>query len=169
MKIVSSLAIQSLLLLFLTNSACAGVRNNDNDISISTMTSIVAWVEQATKVQIKQLPTISISNEKLQAALKEHGLQKALAAGAYLPGRVYISEDIWNKNSALSQSFIVHELVHHTQFLNHRHYPCSAAKEREAYMLQNQWLAEHNLPPLVSQKWIDHISSCSSSYLNANQ
>ena len=59
------------------------------------------------------------------------------------------------------QSYLVHELVHHAQLLSRKKYECDAAKEREAYTLQNKWLLEHGERPLVSNQWIEKISSCS--------
>jgi len=57
----------------------------------------------------------------------------------------------------------VHELVHHAQLLSRKEYPCHAAKEREAYMMQNQWLTEHGESEIVSQEWIDKVSACGTS------
>ena len=138
-----------------------GAVSDGEVISAETMAPLASWVEEATHTTMEALPIATASGTKLKTALALHGVQQARAAAAYLPGRIYISNMIWDPESIRSQSYIVHELVHHAQLVSRREYPCHAAKEREAYMLQNQWLAEHNQPPIVSQEWIDNISSCS--------
>jgi hypothetical protein len=55
---------------------------------------------------------------------------------------------------------LLHELVHHAQLYNGRHYACNNAKEWEAYTLQNAWLAEHDLPSAVSENWIAQMAQC---------
>ncbi|MDR3450376.1 MAG: hypothetical protein P4M15_11645 [Alphaproteobacteria bacterium] len=144
---------------------CGGARAEDGDIiDAATVTPLAGWVEHATGVHMQALPRTIASTEKLQSALAMEGVQKARAAAAYLPGRILISNAVWDPDSIRAQSYLVHELVHHAQLVSRRVYPCGAAKEREAYMLQNEWLKQHGEEPLVTQEWIDNISSCS----NAN-
>lgn len=127
----------------------------------STLVPLADWVGKATDVSIDILPSAVASDKKLQRALHIEDAQHAGAVGAYLSGRVIISNRVWDPSSLEAQSYLVHELVHHAQFISGRTYPCHAAKEREAYMLQSRWLTEHGLKPLVDQAWIDNISACS--------
>ena len=116
-------------------------------------------------VDMEMLPTVTISDRNLKRALRIEDVQKAGAVGAYLPGRITISPSVWDAQNdkvgiIAAQSYVVHELVHHAQFLSGRTYSCHAAKEREAYTLQNKWLAEHGHAPLVDAGWIDRMSAC---------
>jgi hypothetical protein len=147
-------------LLALTNSAFATV-SDGTTITNEMLVPLADWVEQATHVAIKSLPITLASNVRLIIALNLRGVQRANAAAAYLPGQIIISNTIWDPSSVRMQSYVVHELVHHAQLLSRKKYPCSAAKEREAYTLQNRWLVEHGEEPLVTPEWIDKISSCS--------
>ena len=141
----------------------SGVLADSDDATIipsETVAPLASWVEQATHTHMQALPRTIASSHKLQAALSLDGVQKARAAAAYLPGQIVISNVVWDPDSVRAQSYLVHELVHHAQLISRRVYPCHAAKEREAYMLQNEWLRQHGEEPLVTQEWIDHISSC---------
>lgn len=111
----------------------------------------------------------SVNTAQLEKALSLRSVSAAQAMGAYLLGRIYLREEAWNPESFRAQSYLVHELVHHIQLVSHRSYPCHAVKEREAYMLQNEWLQEHGQAPIVSQSWIDRISSCQGSDLGAHE
>ena len=149
------------LLMFAT-PVCASVSDGtkiDND----TLAPLASWVEDATHIKMKAMPITTASGSRLKNALGLKGVQQARAAAAYLPGQIVINNTIWDPESLIAQSYLVHELVHHAQLLSRKPYPCHAAKEREAYMLQNQWLAEHGEGPIVTQEWIDKISNCSSS------
>ena len=130
-------------------------------ISKAEMAPLAAWVAKATDVSITDvLPLAIASDAKLEKVLHVEDAQHAGAAGAYLPGRLIVSSTIWDSQSLEAQSYVVHELVHHAQFISGRTYACHAAKEREAYMLQGAWLKEHGMKPIVTQEWIDKMSSC---------
>lgn len=126
----------------------------------SEMAPLVAWVAHATHVNVSAQPIITASGRILKTALGLEGERQARAMAAYLPGQVIINNTIWDSESLSAKSYIVHELVHHTQLLSGRTYPCHEAKEREAYTLQNQWLVEHGEDPIVTQEWINKMSSC---------
>jgi hypothetical protein len=111
-------------------------------------------------VAIPVAPIATASGRTLKTALGLEGVQQARSLAAYLPGQIIINNIIWDPESLRSESYVVHELVHHAQLLSGRQYPCHAAKEREAYTLQNQWLTEHGDEPIVSQSWIDRMSAC---------
>ena len=129
-------------------------------VSPQTMAVLGHWVEEATHVNMDVLPVAIASDARLRTALRIDDVQRAGAAAAYLPGRIVISPAIWDETSIRAQSYIVHELVHHAQFISGRAYACHAAKEHEAYTLQNQWLAEKGQAPIVNQDWIDRMSTC---------
>lgn len=121
---------------------------------------LMEWVEARTNVRVPALPIVTASGTRLKTTLGLQGVQAARAMAAYIPGQVILNHVVWNRESVRSTSYLVHELVHHAQFFSEKQYACNNAKEREAYTLQNQWLAEQGEPPIVSQRFIDEISSC---------
>lgn len=142
--------------------------DDDTEIASDTIAPLASWVEQATQVPIPALPITTASGRRLKAVLRMTGVLNARAAAAYLPGQIVISNIMWDPESIRSQSYLVHELVHHTQLIGRKEYPCPAAREREAYMLQNQWLEAHGEEPLVAQEWIDRVASCAVISLSEN-
>lgn len=129
-------------------------------LSADVMAPLVSWVSKTTRVAIPAAPIATASGRILKTALGLEGVQQARSLAAYLPGQIIINNVIWDPESLRSQSYVVHELVHHAQLLSGRRYTCHEAKEREAYVLQNQWLTEHGEDPIVSQSWIDKMSAC---------
>ena len=155
----SSLLIFALFLLLFSRNAAAEV-DDGTAISSESLSPLAHWVEHATHIRIQTLPLAIASDRKLEKALHIENVQRAGAVGAYLPGQIIISSSIWDPDTIQAQSYVVHELVHHAQLIGGHVYPCNAAKEREAYMLQSRWLIEHGQKPIVDQAWIDSISSC---------
>lgn len=70
-------------------------------------------------------------------------------AGAFYPdtGMIEIAADI-DLTDPLGQSYLVHELVHHAQYMAgvQRRVRCPAALEREAYAVQAAFLRSRGLP-----------------------
>jgi hypothetical protein len=121
---------------------------------------IVSWVEHATGVRIRNLPTVTASHEMLKNSLGLEGVQRARSIAAYLPGRIIINSAVWDPGSLRAQSYIVHEMVHHAQTLSGRTFACHDAKEKEAYILQNRWLEEQGESPIYTDAFIARISDC---------
>jgi hypothetical protein len=158
----SNFALLAFCLFALTN--CADTSTADGTvIQPATVQPLANWVENATGVKMVALPITEASGMRLKTALGLEGVQQARAVAAYIPGQIIINNIIWDPQSLVSQSYLVHELVHHAQLLGGKVYPCSEAKEREAYTLQNKWLVEHGESPIVSEGWIDNISECKAS------
>jgi len=157
-----SIFILTLLMAFAVSAGAEAAVSDGAVIAPENLAPLAQWVEKATHVSLPVLPVAIASNRKLEKALRLEDAQHAGAVGAYLPGRILISNNVWDADSLVAQSYVVHELVHHAQFVSGRPYTCHAAKEREAYMLQSQWLIEHGQKPLVGQAWIDAMSSCAS-------
>ena len=55
----------------------------------------------------------------------------------YAAGVIYLRDDF---DLELMSHTLVHELVHHVQFVNARAYECHAAMEREAYTVMDKWV-----------------------------
>ena len=147
------------MLLGLSATAKAEV-NDGTMIEFSTLMPLASWVEKATNVKFSFLPIAVASDRKLERALRIEDVQRAGAVGAYVPGRLMISNEVWDPDSLQAQSYVVHELVHHAQWVSGRTYACNEAKEREAYVLQSRWLTEHGQKPLVDQAFIKKMATC---------
>lgn len=129
-------------------------------ISASTLAPLARWVENASHMKIHSLPIVTASGFRLKTSLGLEGVQQARSVAAYLPGQIIINNIMWDPESVRAKSYLVHEMVHHAQTLAGRRYPCHDAKEREAYILQNQWLVQHGEDPIYDQSWINEVSSC---------
>ncbi|HUY69239.1 MAG TPA: DUF6647 family protein [Alphaproteobacteria bacterium] len=158
---ISTITLLAFTMLAMANCADGGETADGTPIPATTVQPLAQWVEQQTDVKMPALPIVVASEQDLRHSLGLDAVQQARAVAAYIPGRVYIDNLVWDPNSVVSESYLVHELVHHAQLFDGKTYPCHAAKEREAYTLQNKWLAEHGEGPVVTESWIDRISSCS--------
>jgi hypothetical protein len=47
----------------------------------------------------------------------------------------------WSAATPVELSLLVHEVVHHLQAVHDQRFPCSAARERQAFDTQARWLA----------------------------
>ena len=54
--------------------------------------------------------------------------------------RTIFLSSIWTGTTAVDQSVLVHEMVHHLQNLGELKYECSKAREKLAYLAQDRWL-----------------------------
>ena len=177
------LMTSSLILLVLcANCTDKGGRSVSDSAVVpdGTQLSDAGLGQQSMHVDASSLPTVTVSGTELRKAealgrgseaifidnaivegpRELEAMHKEHAAAAYMPGRVLLSSSTWDPHSLRSQSYLVHELVHHAQFISGRQYPCRAAREREAYTVQNRWLVEPGGTPIVTEKFIDTISAC---------
>ena len=65
----------------------------------------------------------------------------------------------WSAEDKRQVSVLLHELVHHVQFLN-RDFECLQAAEWEAYQLQAKWLAGRGVEPGFDWLHIYFLSRC---------
>lgn len=130
----------------------------------SVVSTAQRWVEHKMGVSHSYPPpAVVISQQAL-----EHGghFHKDLArhdetiVGLYVPGAVVLSPDVWNPYSKPAVSYLIHEIVHHIQFMSGRRFACEDEREIEAYRLQNAWLAELGHPPLHDEGWVKARFSC---------
>ena len=121
---------------------------------------LMHWVAAKMQVSMSQLPKVYISRQMMIERIGHPQRQSAMARALYVPNMVVIDDEFWNAGDARTISFLVHELVHHAQYLSGKTYACNNAKEWEAYRLQNLWLAEYGLPAAVDEGWIAHMADC---------
>lgn len=57
---------------------------------------------------------------------------------------IFLAEG-WTGATPAERSILVHEMVHHLQYLGDVKYDCPAAREKPAYRAQNNWLHRHGL------------------------
>jgi hypothetical protein len=55
---------------------------------------------------------------------------------------IYLNE-CWTGATPAEVSVLVHEMVHHIQNMARLKYDCPAAREKPAYLAQNEWLGRH--------------------------
>lgn len=149
-----------LSLLTLANCAETSAVPDGAIIPPETIKPYADWVQQAMKVDMVSLPITTASGWRLKTSLGLVGTKEERVMAAYLPGQIILNNVAWDPRSLASQSYLVHELVHHAQLIGGKRYPCEAAKDREAYTLQNRWLVEHGDKPLISEDFINKISAC---------
>lgn len=149
-----------LLMLFLTLAGGQNAAAAPGEISPQITVPMMQWVAAYTGVNVATIPDIVASRELLVSKIGHPQRQSALARALYVPNLVVIDDEFWNAADIRVQSFLVHELVHHAQYVSGRVYACHRAKEWEAYRLQNLWLAQHGLPPAVDEGWIAQMAQC---------
>lgn len=164
-SIIITLSLLSIILLPVSSRAAV---EDGTTISQEQMKPLAEWVSKAMNVPMDALPHAIASGARLKTSLGLSGVQQARSMAAYLPGQLYVNNVVWDPDSVRAQSYVLHELVHHAQLLSGRAYACHDAKEREAYTLQNQWLAEHGEAPAVTQDFIDKISACGQTEASAD-
>lgn len=147
-------------LLLLANCAENSAVVDGTVLPPTTLKPYANWVQTAMNVDMVSLPITVASGTRLKTSLGLKGVQQARAMAAYLPGQIILNNVAWDPQSLRSQSYLVHELVHHAQLISGRSYACDNAKEREAYSMQNRWLVEHGDEPIVSEDFINKISAC---------
>lgn len=105
-------------------------------------------------------PTVSFAPDRELAAIACRGKCQAhgLLNGLFLPERgIVLSDRLDPVRDVRARAILLHEIVHHLQELNGRFAERPACerhflREREAYAVENRYLARHNEPP--NQGWL---------------
>ncbi len=125
--------------------------------------SLLAWVKLLGGYPIPEHPpqVIFVPHAVLQA---EACHRPCPVLGWFPPGdRIYLDDRLDPEHDVRARGILVHELVHYAQSLSTRFDgldECSAviAREREAYDVQNRWLAANGaLPGQVTPM---HVAPC---------
>lgn len=108
---------------------------------------LIAWIVAKTHWTSSAAPTVRFVSQAQIDKMYTGGQPSNLVAHSlyceddhaiYLP-------DGWNPNSLLDRSELLHELVHHLQYLNHVPATCPAEYEWQAYKLQAAWLHDQGV------------------------
>jgi len=111
---------------------------------------LIDWIASKTSWNTKTSPTISFTSP---AQLHEMyfgnagGQNSGITVRALYEKRaqaIYLSST-WNPNNIRDRSYLVHELVHHLQFMNNVEVACDSAYNIKAYQLQFDWLSEQGV------------------------
>lgn len=121
---------------------------------------LLAWVSVQSGYQPPAPPVVIASREKFVQLMRKTGARLSNARAMYIPGMVVLDNNSWDAQDPMQLSLLVHDLVHHAQLFSGKTYPCRAAKESEAYTLQNKWLAERGAGFFASDAWIERMSQC---------
>jgi hypothetical protein len=123
---------------------------------------LMRWVESQTGTKVPVLPQVIASRSHFNRLLSRMGGRlSGRPQSLYVPGTVYMDSERWDPNEPTQIGLLVHELVHHAQyFMQHVTWPCSKAKENQAYSLQNRWLEQHDHAPFVNVAFITRAASC---------
>lgn len=131
-------------------------------IDSSIVVPLMAWVQREMGVTVPFPPQVIASRSRFSIILRRmSGAYAGRPQSAYIPGTVVMDNTVWDPKEATQISLLVHELVHHVQmFIPSSYWPCSAAKESQAYDLQNKWLQQRGHYPFVHAAWINRVSAC---------
>lgn len=121
---------------------------------------LLAWVSVQSGYHPPGPPVVIASREKFVQLMRKTGARLSNARAMYIPGMVVLDNNTWDAQDPMQLSLLVHDLVHHAQLFSGKTYPCRAAKEQEAYTLQNKWLAERGAGFFASDAWIERLSQC---------
>jgi hypothetical protein len=109
-------------------------------------TAIAAWTATALGQPVPELPRIDFADSRAMAQLRygpQAGSMAALKVEALYDdiGRTILLPHGWTGATPAEQSVLVHEMVHHLQNVAGRTFPCSGAREKEAFEVQARWLS----------------------------
>lgn len=136
-----------------------GVPDGTN-VSPILVGELLRWVENESGYHPPAQPKVIASKDKFIAVLRAKRARFSDARAMYIPGMVILDNNTWDERDMTQISLLVHDLVHHAQLYSNKKYACNAAKEFEAYTLQNKWLQQHGESFFASDAWIERLSSC---------
>ena len=127
--------------------------------SEATLREIVAWLSSNFDLpaiydlpRVEFVPALKLADIRYKAFLSRaprnvgvdppshDTLQRDTVAVYDDQTRTIFVSDAWTGSTPVEQSIIVHETVHHLQNLGKIKYECPAAREKPAYLAQDQWL-----------------------------
>ena len=129
-------------------------------IDPALVNELLAWVSAQSGYYPPAPPVVIASREKFVQLMRRTGGRIGNARAMYIPGMVVLDNNTWDMHDPMQVSLLVHDLVHHAQLYSGKTYPCRAAKEQEAYTLQNKWLAERGAGFFASAAWIERVAQC---------
>ena len=119
------------------------------------LTAIVVWLSANFSIPANfNLPHIEYASQSKMLEMRfhrEHSAAQSAGLTGKLPDVVAIYDDSrhtivlpegWTGTTPADLSLLVHEMVHHLQNVNGQKFECPAAREKPAYLAQDQWLKQ---------------------------
>lgn len=109
--------------------------------------SLIAWIAARTGWTISKAPPVHfISSEELVNAFTGGKPTSSHVEALYSDEdhSIYLP-DSWRADDLRDRSILLHELVHHLQYLNHVEATCASEYELQAVNLQVTWLREQGV------------------------
>lgn len=119
---------------------------SENDFSRAA-TPLLAWIIAQTHWTESGVPPVHFISRARLTEMYTGGRPSNLTAySLYCDAdhSIYLL-DTWKADSLLDRSELLHELVHHLQYLNHVPATCPAEYEWQAYQLQAEWLHDQGV------------------------
>jgi hypothetical protein len=131
------------------SSYAAAAEDRHPAIETEIVTRFINWIISKTGWAERNSPKISFASP---AQLNELYFGKSSGSNGITIKALYERRSqaihlssTWNPSNLRDRSYLVHELVHHLQFLNHVEVACANALDIEAYQLQFDWLCEKGI------------------------
>jgi len=119
------------------------------------LTAIVVWLSANFSIPENfNLPHVEYASQSKMLEMRfrqEHSAAQSAGLVGQLPDVVAIYDDSrhtivlpegWTGTTPANLSLLVHEMVHHLQNVNGQKFECPAAREKPAYLAQDQWLKQ---------------------------
>jgi len=119
------------------------------------LTAIVVWLSANLSIPANfDLPHVAFAPQSKMVEMRFRETHSA-AQSANVPGQLpdvvaiydadkktIVLPEGWTGTTAAELSLLVHEMVHHLQNVNGQKFECPAAREKPAYLAQDQWLRQ---------------------------
>lgn len=116
------------------------------------------YVQMEMHMSTLSTPNVDQTEEDWARAMKNLPVGEARPVARYLPGLLIIAPYF---KAEWEMPWLIHEMVHHAQLYSGRSYSCVAAKEREAYEIQNKFSVQFGYQgTTVSETFIEAHSRC---------
>lgn len=102
--------------------------------------ALLAWIAAETNLAVPAPPPVEFVSEA--RLLQLAGGNAEVRAMYVRDERVVYLRDDWSPGDLRSRATLMHELVHHVQFVNAVPARCPAEREQLAYRLTVKWLSE---------------------------
>jgi len=145
-------------------------QTNDKKFSVEATKQthvLISWIASQTHWTFQETPPIDlIPSEEIQKRYTaEDPTSFQIGAFYSVKDRTIYLPDSWRSNTLRDRSILLHELVHHLQYLNHVKVTCETEREFQAFKLQAAWLSEQGVEyPLdlmgVDLRYILMLSHC---------
>ena len=131
---------------------CAGApagfgEHESEDEMTRTAAPLLAWIVAKTHWDVGAMPPVHFVSREQLTKMYSGGQPTGVVAYSLhceADHGIYLL-DSWKACSLLDRSELLHELVHHLQYLNHVPATCPAEHEWRAYKLQAAWLQDQGV------------------------